>query len=239
MYDLIKEIFESYGYVCQEFEHKLLFSKTVEDSKKDFWLLVQLDSMDDLIENQVKWLEQCKRLNNAQELEKNISMLVLWSTGGAQEFSEMKKKIMPIEEDPYFFKKHVLYFSISELEKLIEVVGEENLVEFVKEKIPLNNTFSSFKNDPQGQTWQSLLYRIAIKLPFIDIQINDEENLESLFEKNNENIEEHVDNLLSVLNNKIFELYDEISLNDLKNKDISDLLEDLTPVLSEGNTDED
>lgn len=238
MRNLVKTLFESYEYSYQEFDNNYLFSFTDENNKKDYWLIVEPENIDLLIDQEEELYERCKQTNDAPELKKNISMLILWNTEGNQEFNIMKKKIMPIEEDPYFFKKHVLYFSISELEKLIEVVGEENLVEFVKEKIPLNNTFSSFKNDPQGQTWQSLLYRIAIKLPFIDIQINDEENLESLFEKNNENIEKHVDNLLSVLNNKIFELYDEILSDDLKDKDISELLEDLTPILSEGNTDE-
>ncbi len=238
MYDLIKELFESCEYSYQESDNKLLFSRTEEDIKKDFWLVVQLDNMDELIETQIEWLEQCKQINNAEELEKNISMLILWNTGGVQEFTEMKKKIMPIEEDPYFFKKHILYFSTTELSQLVEVVGEENLVEFINEKIPANNTFSTFKNNPQGQTWQSLLYRIAIKLPFLDIQINDEENLESLFEKNNQKIEGHTDNLLSVLNNKIFELYDEISLDELREKDIVELVEDLVPVLSEENDDE-
>jgi len=238
MYDLIKELFESYEYKCKEFGNKLLCYRTEEDNKKDFWLVAQLDNIEGLIENQIEWLEQCKQKNNVDELEKNISMLILWNTGGVHEFSEMKKKIMPIEEDPYFFKKHVLYFSPAELSQLVEEIGDGNSVDFINVKVPSNNTFSTFKNNPQAQTWQSLLYRLAIKLPFLDIRVNNTENLGSLFEQNNQKIENHADNLLTPLNSKIVELYDDISLDDLRDKDIVELLENLVPVLSEENDDE-
>lgn len=239
MYELIKELFEAHEYESQDInEGDILFSLSANSGKKDFWLLIQENNLDSLINSQIELFEQCKQVNKASELEKNISMLVLWDTGGEQEFNVMKKQIMPIEEDPYFFKKHVLYFSTNELTAFNEASNEENVVDFINEKIPLQDTFSTFKERPQAQSWQVLLYRLAIKLPFIKVDIDETGDLGSLYTQNNNKIEEHTDASLQVLNGKIFELYEELSLYDLNNKGVSELLADLIPSLSEENENE-
>ncbi len=232
MYELIKKLFETYEYESQNIGDNILFSSSPGSNKKDFWLVVQENNLDSLIENQIELREQCRQANHDRELEKNISMLVLWNTEGNQEFSEMKKKIMPIEEDPYFFKKHVLYFSETELTEFHETVGQADIFDFVNEKISLESTFRAFKDNPQNQTWQSLLYRLSIKLPFIKININEAGNVTSLYIENNNKIRQQTDNILEGLDRKIFELYGEISDTDLREKEILELLSDLAPALS-------
>jgi hypothetical protein len=227
MIELIKELFESNGYEGTNIEENILFHK---NDKKDFWLLLQVDDLEQLIENQIDLLEGCKEVNTAPELEKNISMLILWDKG-EEEFSNMKKKILPIEEDPYYFKKHILYFSVTELEEFQNEINENDAIDFVEENIVNYNIFTNFKDNPQAQTWQSLLYRLAIKLPFIKINIDETEDLDSLFIQNNIKIQNHRDRTLASLNSTIFEL-------DTDDLDGVEILERLARLLAEENNNE-
>ena len=136
------------------------------------------------IYKQSELFDTCKQVNKNSALDKNISMLVLWETGGDLDIGEMKKKIMMVEEDPYFFKKHVLYFSSEEYDSLKTALGKESLHNFLQKNIALQDVFVKYKENPLSQGWRPLLYRIAIKIPFIDIDIGSSDGLTSLFEKN-------------------------------------------------------
>ena len=234
MIELIRELFESNTYVGTNIDETILF---YNKDKKDFWLILQVDDLELLISRQIDLLEQCKKVNNAPELEKNISMLILWNKG-EEEFSHMKKKILPIEEDPYYFKKHILYFSSTELERFQDEIAENNLREFVDEQLVDYETFKRFKDNPQAQNWESLLYRFAIKLPFIKIDIEENEDLGSLFTQNSNKIQNHTDTILSNLDSTIFDLYGDSSLDELNELEVMEILESLTPSLVEENEDE-
>ena len=237
MVELIKELFEAHEYTSYNIDGGTLFSTNKESDKKDFWLVIQDIDLDLLLERQEDLLEQCKKVNNAPELEKNISMLILWNKG-EEEFSHMKKKILPIEEDPYYFKKHILYFSSIELEKFQDEIAENNLREFVDEQLVDYETFKRFKDNPQAQNWESLLYRFAIKLPFIKIDIEENEDLGSLFTQNSDRIQNHTDTILSNLDSTIFDLYGDSSLDELNELEVMEILKSLTPSLVEENEDE-
>ncbi len=224
MIELIGKLFESDEYVGINIEESILFYK---NDKKDFWLVIQENDLESLIENQIDLLEECKEANNAPELEKNISMLILWNKG-EESFNSMKKKILPIEEDPYYFKKHILNFSSTELEKFKDEIVDNNLREFVDEQVVNYETFKRFKGNPQAPTWESLLYRLAIKLPFIKIDIEENGDLGSLLRQNNQKIQSHLDRTLLDLDSRIFELYEDSVIEDL---DINEILENLSPLL--------
>ena len=235
MINIIKNLFESYEYTCQAVGEGNLFSKIESTNKHEFWFVIEEENLDTILSNQDEILKMCIDINDADELVKNISMLVLWKTGGVLDFKVMKKKIMPIEEDPYYFKKHVLYFSLEEYSKLIEEIDGQNVTDFVREKIPMTEIFLEYKLNPRSQNWYELLYRIAIKLPFISINIDTNAGIESLEENINEKLTEHTDNCLQNLNNKIFELYEEMSIDDLKSIEATELITNLLPSLTEEN----
>lgn len=233
MVNIIKSLFESYEYVCQEVGQGNLFSKIEATNKKDFWYVVVEENLDTLLNNQDEILKLCSDMNDSDELVKNISMLILWNTGGRLDYKVMKKKIMPIEEDPYYFKKHVLYFSLDEYTRLIEEVSNRNITDFIKETIPKSEVFKEYKLNPHSQNWHELLYRMAMKLPFISINIDTSAGIESLEENINRRLTAHTSNRLKNLNDKVFELYEEISIEELKIIDTTELINNLIPSIEE------
>ncbi len=231
MINIIKNLFESHEYICQEVGQGNLYSKIESTNKKEFWFVTEEENLDNIISNQNEILKMCTDVNDADELVKNISMLILWNTGGELDLKIMKKKMMPVEEDPYYFKKHVLYFSSDECTKLMEEIDDQNVTDFVIEKIPLSEVFSEYKSNPRSQNWYELLYRIAIKLPFISINIDAGSGIESLEENINEKLAADTENRLKNLNDKFFELYEEMSIDDLNIKEATEVITDLLPSL--------
>jgi hypothetical protein len=204
MINIIKNLFESHEYVCQEAGKGNLFSKVESTNKKDFWFVVEEENLDTVLNNQDEILELCSSINDADELVKNISMLILWNTGGRLEYKVMKKKIMPVEEDPYYFKKHVLYFSSNEYTRLMEEISDKNVTDFIAETIPKSVIFKEYKLNPNSQNWHELLYRLVMKLPFISINIDTSAGIESLEENINGKLAENTTNLLKNLNDNVY-----------------------------------
>ena len=185
MISLIDELFRVYRFRPIEVDNGRLFSFNESDAKTAFWLVFQESDLVSLVERQSQLFEACKQVCQNDALDKNISMLVLWNTGGELEIGEMKKRIMSVEEDPYFFRKYVLYYSATELNSLKTATQEQSLSVFLRTQVVSQETFAQYKKDPTEQkSWQPLLYRIAMKVPFVEINIEASEDLEALFEKN-------------------------------------------------------
>ena len=175
-------------------------------------------------------LNDCKIKYESNDLEKNASLLILWNTTGELELLEMKKQIMPIEENPYYFKKHVLYYSPSELEEFNSKLDGNNINDFFSYNIANEETFRDYKENPLQGSWRELFYRVVIKLPFINININTSSNIESLQHIINNKLESNNDNRLIHLNNHIFEVYGVLTLEQIENKETSEIIDSLFDV---------
>jgi hypothetical protein len=154
-------------------------------------------------------------------------MVVLWNTGGNIDLRDMKRKVMAIEEDPYFFKKYVLYFSPKERTALYETIGTYSLYEFLKEKIISQDVFSQYRKDALSQSWHALLFRIAIKLPFVPIDIPQTDGLKSLFNENKMKIEQSSDKELHIFDQIISEKYKSKTIDDIKAMEPKAILSEL------------
>ena len=130
MLNIICDLFELYNYDKIDLEQGFLFSHPNDSEKKDFWIVIEEDDLSSVVLRQSDILNDCKIKYESNDLEKNASLLILWNTTGELELSEMKKLIMPIEENPYYFKKHVLYYSHSELEEFNSKLEDNNLSDF-------------------------------------------------------------------------------------------------------------
>lgn len=185
MIDLIESLFDSSEFISKKIEDCRLYSYKETSEKAAFWLVANVKDLAPLLRRQDKLFDACKKIGQHHALDKNISMLVLWETGGDQKINNMKRRIMSAEEDPYYFKKNILYYSSSELKLLKDKVGDTHIYDFLKKEVISTETFAEYKQNPTDQTWQSLLYRIVIKLPFIKIEIEEEAGgLNSLFALN-------------------------------------------------------
>lgn len=213
MLSLINELFRSYDFESTSIDGGSLFFLSKSNKRIAFWLVIQETNIDSLLQNQAELFNACKIVCHDDEFDKNVSMLILWDTGGKLVIDEMKKKIINIEENPFLFKKYVLYYSQAEYEDLNNQIKGAHFIDFLNAQIISSETFSYYKENSTGQNWQSLLYRISIKMPFININVKASQGLSSLTENNKKELENA--NLLHV-NNKLFDILNTTEINNIK-----------------------
>ncbi|MGN7788233.1 ABC-three component system middle component 1 [Enterobacter sp. 22452] len=176
MHNLIEQLFESQG-LTRKFPTDLALYEYSMSGKKNYWLVVFGEPII-TPEIQAKWLNECKAMTSDPALEKNINLLIVWNTDSPNVLSS--KRIHHAEEDSFFFKKHVLPYTTAELEALYQQIDIQRIAAVFQELITSPNTFVEYKSHYLQGGWQSLLYRIAIKLPFIAVNSFDNSNLASL-----------------------------------------------------------
>lgn len=179
MIELINEIFIYHQFIEKQTEDGILYSKI--DNYKYYWFVVYIEKLvgEDIIKLQDNWFEKCKELTKDKDFDKNVSLLIITKR---DEDDIEKKNIFLIEEDPYQFKKYVLTYtddSLIELKKNLSSNEAESLLDLiVNEEI-----FEKYKNNYSNYSWLNLLFNIAHKLPFLDIKITINQNLQDLFTK--------------------------------------------------------
>lgn len=206
MFNLIDELFNSYGLIGTEVSNGRLYSFNDSSMRTAFWLVTQENDLRSILGKQSNLFDTCSKVCQKPALDKNIYMLVLWNTGGNKDLGEMKNSIMSVEEDPYYFKKNVLYFSDTELESLKNVMGVQSIAVFLRKQIVLPEIFAEYRSRSIEQIWQSLLYRIAIKIPFVEIKAEKTEDMDLLFKSNRVELEnagllEFEESFFNILNN--------------------------------------
>jgi hypothetical protein len=232
MLNTINGLFGSCGFSPKDVDTYKLFSANESDGKISFWLVIQESDLDSLLEKQPTLLSDCKKVCQHPSLEKNLSMLVLWDTKGEIGLSEMKKKVMTVEENPYFFKKYVHYFSPQEFESLNQAMEGMNLYDFLRSQLPSQETFSAYKVNPIcHDCWQPLIYRIAMKLPFVGIDIDVSAGLKSLLESIHDRVEAADDHDLVGFDRQLFKKLEPLTVDKIKETDATTLLRTLAKIL--------
>lgn len=185
MKTIVNDIFQKHGFIVQQLKEGNLYSFPLEREKTSFWLVIENDDLE-ILDRQNEYFRACKEAIDSNDIDKNTSLLILAKVAETIKFKELKEKILSIEEDPYQFKKLVLFYSENELEALkfeIDEVLEEPLT-FIEQNIIASENFSTYKTNPTQFSWQSLIYRITHKIPFIKINVDKDNNLQSLFDTN-------------------------------------------------------
>lgn len=95
---------------------------------------------------------------------KNCDLICIHRLNVLAEFKDHEEEIFAIEEDPHFYKKYVLYYSIAE---------EGALTEFTYEKLESviadKKEFLDYKENPLNATQYSFAAKTFIKLPFLEL----------------------------------------------------------------------
>ncbi|MEZ8095797.1 ABC-three component system middle component 1 [Photobacterium swingsii] len=163
MKTLINDTFILNGFIPQQINDFTLYSSH-DQNLKNYWLVLECNPSY-IMSKQSELIDLC--INEAKDptVEKNINIICLWKI---DEFSDdINKSIQELEEDPYFFKKHVLSFTQKELNGLNEELKNISLQDLLGEHLTSPEVFEKYKEEYGRETWQSLLYRIAIKASFI------------------------------------------------------------------------
>lgn len=133
MITIINNLFSQLGLVNSELEIGSLY--TFEDiNKKTYWLIIETDNLNNVIENQSNYFEQAKNRINNEWFDKNVNLLVLHKV---ENFDNIQSSVLNIEEDPYLFKKQIILYKDTERENLNRAIeAEENTIkDFIENKI--------------------------------------------------------------------------------------------------------
>jgi len=185
MITIIKQVFLKSGYECKEINNVHIL-KHKEDDKKQYWIIVE-DDVANIIEKQPSYFKLCKQVYQYEDVDKNLSMLILWNTKeGDIDKLILKNTKMEIEENPFFFKKYALAYSTKEIEDLKRNISDKDCYEFIIKQAIDNEIFDRYKVNTSDQTWEALLYRIMIKLPFLPVVMENDASLQPLFKEKDE-----------------------------------------------------
>lgn len=225
MENKIESIFTENNYTKESIENGSLFILD-QDNKVNFSVAIK-SKPSTALKNQNDIFNKCKEICDNPAFDKNCSLLVLWEVDEAIEIEEIKPEILKLEEDPYMFRKYILYYKQSELEGLQNELNNKTLNAFIKENITDTNFFSEYKKNLTSFSLHSLLYRIVFKLPFIKFNIEEGLNLGSLLLKNYEKLgKKDMEND----NDETFTLIKDLTADDIEKKDSKDLYDLLKPI---------
>ncbi|WP_348800407.1 ABC-three component system middle component 1 [Flavobacterium adhaerens] len=226
MKTIINSIFQEKNFIQYELSIGNLFTYPPESGKISYWLVVENNDFN-ILNNQNDFFDECKKSLNTGELDKNSSLIILSKVEEDVDLKNLKDKILQIEEDPFQFKKFVLYYSENELSAIQEEIRSNGLspLKFIEGQIVNSECFSKYKEDPKLFIWQSLVYRISHKLPFVDIKVQQDNGLQSLFDTNKAKI---VSKGFSELDTLIEEAFLDLSDEDFTDLSSEDMLQKLT-----------
>ena len=187
MKTIINSIFSQLGLINKELEIGSLYSFD-DINKKSYWLIIETDNLINVIENQVNYFEEAKKIINNEWFDKNVNLLILHRV---ENFENFQSLVLEIEEDPYLFKKQIILYNDSEVEKLNQALEQQqqNIKGFIENKILEEEVFKKHKENINNNDYESLLYRLVHKIPLINLNIVQENGLDALTDNNRQKIE--------------------------------------------------
>ncbi|MGF1746204.1 ABC-three component system middle component 1 [Vibrio minamisatsumaniensis] len=101
---------------------------------------------------------------------KNTDVVVLFEINRLADIVDHESDIFALEEDGYSFKKHVLYYSQTELALI-----NENDISDIANLIKDQSKFRLYKKSPMVESEYGIASRIYIKLPFLSVPVDESE----------------------------------------------------------------
>ncbi len=184
---IINSLFEEIGLEAQLTEFgKVHYFK--DANQFSFWLVIQLADLSTIVENQSKFFTAAKDLLKNEWFDKNANLLILHESVSATSIG--KNIVIDIEENPYLFKKQILVYTTNEMQNLTEAIAASNLStkKFFEQKLLSNSIFEQHKSNLNNNAFESLLYRVAHKVPFLNIKVAQKDGLSALTNSNNSEI---------------------------------------------------
>ncbi len=204
MIELINRIFQA-----AELQEKpnTDFKIFVLKEKKNYWIISQYDgdNINNVLNEQIELFVKTKEIVQEPTFDKNVNLLILNKVPKPEDVQF--DILLQIEENPYHFKKSVLYYTDEELKNLDLSIGQSNVLTAIETLILNDEIFEQHKTNFDTNLFESLIYRIAIKIPFIKIRITETNNLKSLEEINKKSIGDN--RLNEILEQDLFLLSDE------------------------------
>lgn len=150
-------------------DDELKIVRQSNDEKFEYFVIVLLDDLNNVLEEkQLNYLQLLKESIHDKEVDKNSTLLICLKSESLPLEMDIYKKILAIEEDPYYFRKLVLPYTPQQLELLQAIDDYDSIV-----KDP--DAFDVFRNECKAKNLTNSLYEIVsqlyIKLPFFKLPI--------------------------------------------------------------------
>lgn len=162
---LIDEALVAHGFVNKHELDTTSFYVRESGSAIRFAIVHNLDDLTSPAElnNRINHLAPEEFLRNPS-FKKNCDLICIHRLNVLAEFKDQEEEIFAIEEDPHFYKKYVLYFSIAEENALTDFTYDK-LVSVIADK----KEFVDYKENPLVASQYSFAAKTFIKLPFLEL----------------------------------------------------------------------
>lgn len=164
-----------------------------DETKEQYLVLIDIKNngkeiLEKIVEQQSKIYLQLKSKLRAN-FDKNVSMLICVKTDEVEK-KEYEPLILEVEEDCYYFKKLIMLYRDQEISEVKEILENKQLSmwEYMQDKIQEITRVE--EENLFFKELQKIVPRIYIKLPFIQLKIQTEEQRLELFEEIKKTIEE-------------------------------------------------
>lgn len=162
---LINEALVAHDFVCKLDRDNTRFYIRESGSAIRFAVLHNLDGLSDPAElnNRINHLAPDEFLRNPS-FKKNCDLICIYRLDVLAKFKDHEEEIFAIEEDPHFYKKYVLYYSVAEESSLTNFTYDKLLTVIADKK-----EFLKYKENPLVATQYSFAAKTFIKLPFLEL----------------------------------------------------------------------
>ncbi|WP_273048920.1 ABC-three component system middle component 1 [Pseudoalteromonas sp.] len=159
------------GFVFIENIEGFSFYKKIKENNKRFLIVYEADSLQEVnyYNNTIKYITPIE-IKSEPAFERNSDLIILLNLKNLGDFNTHEQKIFSIEEDPYYFKKYVLYYSDEE----VNLLANKSISD-LREVILDRNLFNAYKTNPNYPSLYSFAARFFIKVPFLHVPVNEEE----------------------------------------------------------------
>lgn len=206
MKEVLRKIFSDNSFERQGFEFGDYYSSKVKSENYIVYFIDNLVNVniDEILNDKIYSIGVA---NINKEMKKNTSVIFVTKTNNSELNNIEKKLIFKIEEDPYFYKKYVLWYTDEELKNVNLYIDDmtkslmnKELFQNMKDVLELDS--QQIDNEEKGKVYSyMLLCRIFIKLPFLSLKSiynksdsnelkNFENNIDFILENNSEIIQE-------------------------------------------------
>ena len=214
---LIDEALVAHDFVSKRELDTTSFYVRESGSAIRFAVVHTIDDLPDPAElnNRINHLAPDEFIRNPS-FKKNCDLICIYRLDVLAEFKEHEERIFAIEEDPHFYKKYVLYYSITEESALTDFTYDK-LVSVIADK----KEFIDYKENPLVASQYSFAAKTFIKLPFLELPSH-QRNLVSLNQQATEAVAEAglsdtYSTIQQVTNANADEIIKEMIKNELEN----------------------
>jgi hypothetical protein len=162
---LIDEALVAHDFVNKREQDTTSFYVRESGSAIRFAVVHTIDDLPNPTElnNQINHLAPDEFIRNPS-FKKNCDLICIYRLDVLAEFKGHEEEIFAIEEDPHFYKKYVLYYSIAEESALTDFTYDK-LVSVIADK----KEFIDYKENPLKASQYSFAAKTFIKLPFLEL----------------------------------------------------------------------